>query len=61
MKVSKLKLNPDKREETLVTSNSVPRSLETILSPMLEGVAFPLNTRIRSLGVLLDLALLRDA
>uniref|UniRef100_A0A803SSU4 Reverse transcriptase domain-containing protein n=2 Tax=Anolis carolinensis TaxID=28377 RepID=A0A803SSU4_ANOCA len=54
MRANKLKLNPDKTEVLLVSR----RAEQGIgLQPVLDGVALPLKTQVRSLGVLLDSSL----
>uniref|UniRef100_A0A803SZA6 Reverse transcriptase domain-containing protein n=1 Tax=Anolis carolinensis TaxID=28377 RepID=A0A803SZA6_ANOCA len=50
-RVNKLKLNPEKTEVLLV-SRKAEQGIG--LQPVLDGVALPLKTQVRSLGVLLD-------
>uniref|UniRef100_A0A803SN06 Reverse transcriptase domain-containing protein n=1 Tax=Anolis carolinensis TaxID=28377 RepID=A0A803SN06_ANOCA len=54
MRANKLKLNPDKTEVLLV-SRKAEQGIG--LQPVLDGVALPLKTQVRSLGVLLDSSL----
>uniref|UniRef100_A0A803TE01 ribonuclease H n=1 Tax=Anolis carolinensis TaxID=28377 RepID=A0A803TE01_ANOCA len=51
MRANKLKLNPDKTEVLLV-SRKAEQGIG--LQPVLDGVALPLKTQVRSLGVILD-------
>uniref|UniRef100_A0A803TNR7 Reverse transcriptase domain-containing protein n=1 Tax=Anolis carolinensis TaxID=28377 RepID=A0A803TNR7_ANOCA len=53
MRANKLKLNPDKTEVLLVSR----KAEQGIGRGLLEGVALPLKTQVRSLGVLLDSSL----
>uniref|UniRef100_A0A803TFX4 Reverse transcriptase domain-containing protein n=1 Tax=Anolis carolinensis TaxID=28377 RepID=A0A803TFX4_ANOCA len=54
MRANKLKLNPDKTEVLLV-SRKAEQGIG--LQPVVDGVALPLKTQVRSLGVLLDSSL----
>uniref|UniRef100_A0A803THC7 Reverse transcriptase domain-containing protein n=1 Tax=Anolis carolinensis TaxID=28377 RepID=A0A803THC7_ANOCA len=54
MRANKLKLNPDKMEVLLV-SRKAKQGIG--LQPVLAGVALPLKTQVRSLGVMLDSSL----
>ncbi|XP_053169630.1 uncharacterized protein LOC128353010 [Hemicordylus capensis] len=58
MWANKLKLNPDKMEVILVSRRA---NRDKDILPVLDGVALPLKEQVRSLGVLLDPALLLEA
>uniref|UniRef100_A0A803SLJ1 Reverse transcriptase domain-containing protein n=1 Tax=Anolis carolinensis TaxID=28377 RepID=A0A803SLJ1_ANOCA len=58
MRRNKLRINPDKTEALLV-SRSSDRGIGW--QPVLDGVALPLKSQVRSLGVLLDSALTLEA